>query len=175
MSTSWIVAAVLVIVVGFFAYQWFNVASAKKMKTRMPLPSPVPLSSPSPASSSSPSQGQGQHLGDAAAPPPRAEEYPQVAGQSEGDLRQKEPNQRPSPPTNQQAVTADGKGPADFGENLRRPEQSFEPASAIPTMKVSDLPAGQGFNPEMAQTDGPVMGKGVFAFDGMEPTGFASF
>jgi hypothetical protein len=27
----------------------------------------------------------------------------------------------------------------------------------------------------MAQNDGPVMGEGVFAFDGMEPTGFANF
>ena len=133
MNTSWIVAGVLVIVVGFFAYQWFTVASAKKVKTRIPQ---AALSGPSIPSS------QAQHLGSPAPEPPRPEEYPQVAGQSEGDLRQKEPTQR----------------------------------------KVSDLPAGravesggQGFSPEMAQNDGPVMGNGVFAFDGMEPTGFANF
>jgi hypothetical protein len=169
MNTTWIVAILLVIVVGFFAYQWFTVASIKKVKTRVPGPMPVHT----------------QQQGPATPEPPRPEEYPQVAGQSEGDLRQKEPLQRPGPPVSQQAVTADGKGPADFGENLRRPEQSFEPAgpgNGPPTLKVSDLPAGravepggQGFSPEMAQNDGPVMGNGVFAFDGMEPTGFANF
>ena len=164
MNTTWIIAILLVIVVGFFAYQWFTVASAKKVKTRVPGPMPVNT----------------QQQGPATPEPPRPEEYPQVAGQSEGDLRQKEPLQR-GPPASQQAVTADGKGPADFGENLRHPEQSFQPAGPPPTLKVSDLPAGravesgQGFSPEMAQNDGPVMGNGVFAFDGMEPTGFANF
>jgi hypothetical protein len=170
MSTPWIIATLLVIVVGFFAYQWFTIASAKKVKTRVPQ---IPM----------PAQNPGQHVQGPATPEaPRPEEYPQVAGQSEGDLRQKEPLQRPNPPGSQQAVTADGKGPADFGENLRRPEQSFEAAGPSPTLKVSDLPAGravepggQGFSPEMAQNDGPVMGNGVFAFDGMEPTGFANF
>ena len=33
----------------------------------------------------------------------------------------------------------------------------------------------QGFSPEMAQNGGAVVGSSVFAFDGMEPTGFASF
>lgn len=168
MSTTWIIAALLVIVVGFFAYQWFTVASIKKVKTRVPQ---IPV----------PAQNPGHQIQGPPAPePPRPEEYPQVAGQSEGDLRQKEPLQR-GPPASQQAVTADGKGPADFGDNLRHPEQSFQ-AAGPPTLKVSDLPAGravepggQGFSPEMAQNDGPVMGNGVFAFDGMEPTGFASF
>jgi hypothetical protein len=169
MNTTWIIGILLVVVVGFFAYQWFTVASAKKVKTRVPQAAPSGPSIPS---------SQAQHLGQPAPEAPRPEEYPQVAGQSEGDLRQKEPTQRPGPPGSQQAVTADGKGPADFKENLRRPEQSFE----APTLKVSDLPAGravepggQGFSPEMAQNDGPVMGNGVFAFDGMEPTGFANF
>ena len=163
MNTTWIIGILLVIVVGFFAYQWFTVASTKKVKTRVPAPQNA--------------QVQQQIQGPATPEPPRPEEYPQVAGQSEGDLRQKEPLQR-GPPGSQQAVTADGKGPADFKDNLRHPEQSFQ---AAPTLKVTDLPAGravesgQGFSPEMAQNDGPVMGEGVFAFDGMEPTGFANF
>ena len=167
MNTTWIIGILLVVVVGFFAYQWFTVASVKKVKTRA-LPAPQ---NP---------QVQQQVQGPATPEPPRPEEYPQVAGQSEGDLRQKEPLQR-GPPASQQAVTADGKGPADFNDNLRHPEQSFQATGPPPTLKVSDLPAGravesgEGFRPEMAQNDGPVMGDGVFAFDGMEPTGFANF
>jgi len=63
----------------------------------------------------------------------------------------------------------------------------------VPSMHVTDVPSGraspdatpmgpaptgagqQGFNPEMAQNGGAFLGNSVFAFDGMEPTGFTSF
>lgn len=172
MDVTWLIGGVLVLIVGFFAYQWFMVASTKKPKMRM-LAAPSPSASGPSGPSSSPS----------ASAPESPNQYPEVAGQSEAELRQKEPLQRPNPSTQQQPVTNDGNGPAEFKENLRRPEQSFhEPSMAPPTLKISDVPAGravesngQGFSPELAQNDGPMVGNSVFAFDGMEPTGFASF
>ena len=169
MDSTWFILILLVAVVGFFGYQWFMVASNKKDKERVKV-----RSQPSP---------QNPMLGEATPAPPAPEEYPRGAGQSETDLRRKEPTQRPELPVHQQPVTADGKAPAEFKENLRRPEQSFHDVSGPPpALKVSELPSGravdtngQGFTPEMAQNDGPVMGDGVFAFDGMEPTGFANF
>jgi hypothetical protein len=162
MELSWIVGGIVVVVAIFFAYQWFTLAS-KKPKARA-----VKLAG-------TPTQNQ--------RPVEPLEDYPVVAGQTENDLRQKEPTQRPAPPSNQEAVTQDGKGPANFKENLRRPEQSFhEPSGEAPTLSVSDVPAGravepsaQGFSPELAQNDGPIVGNNVFAFDGMEPTNFANF
>lgn len=173
MDLTWVIGVVLVLIVAFFAYQWFSVASAKKSKTRAPAPALAPAP-PAPAA----------NHGEASPPPPhRSEQLPVVAGQSEAELMQKEPTQRPTPPSNQQPVTHDGKAPAEFTENLRRPEQAFHDASGPPpTLKVSDLPAGravepsgQGFSPELAQNDGPMIGNSVYAFDGMEPTGFATF
>jgi hypothetical protein len=173
MDVTWLIGGVLVLIVGFFAYQWFMVASTKKPKMRMLAP---------PAASASGPSGPASSLSGPSAPE-SPNQYPEVAGQSEAELRQKEPLQRPNPSTQQQPVTNDGNGPADFKENLRRPEQSFhEPSMAPPTLKISDVPAGravesngQGFSPELAQNDGPMVGNSVFAFDGMEPTGFASF
>jgi len=76
-------------------------------------------------------------------------------------------------------------------DNLRHPEALFhQPAPAAPGAAIAgDVAAGrasgvsttglaggsQGFGPEMAQNGGAVVGHSVFAFDGMEPTGFASF
>ena len=167
MIMNWVIGAVLFVIVAFFAYQWVTVASAKKTKLRGVQPLAVRSSGPGP---------------DPIYEDVRREEYPDVAGQSESSLRQKEPLQRSNPPSDQQPVTVDGKGPADFKENLRRPEQSFHEPGPPPTLKVSDVPAGralesssQGFNPELAQNDGPMVGNSVFAFDGMEPTGFANF
>jgi hypothetical protein len=43
---------------------------------------------------------------------------------------------------------------------------------------LGPVPAGagqQGFSPEMAQNGGAFLGNSVFAYDGMEPTGFTAF
>jgi len=179
MDLTWIIGGVLVLIVGFFAYQWFMVASTKKPKMRMLTGASASASGPSGPSGPSPSDSSPSSPSDS----PSQNKYPEVAGQSEADLRQKEPTQRPNPSTQSQPVANDGNGPADFKENLRRPEQSFhEPSQGAPTLKISDVPAGraveskgQGFSPELAQNDGPMIGNSVYAFDGMEPTGFASF
>ena len=169
MDLKWVIAAVLLVVVAFFAYQWMTVAATKKPKMRA---QQLGAAGPTGPVATAPVHGE----------PQREQQYPDVAGQSEADLRQREPLQRPNPPSDQQPVTADGKAPAEFTDNLRRPEQSFHEPGPPPTLKVTDVPAGravessgQGFSPELAQNDGPMVGNSVFAFDGMEPTGFANF
>ncbi len=165
MELKWVVAVVVAVVVAFFAYQWYTVATNKKPKDRVVRPI-----------------GPDTAVAAANPEPVRPEQYPTVAGQTEGELRQKEPNQRSQLASQQPPATNDGKAPAEFDENLRRPEQSFHQPGPSPTLNVSDLPSGravqqtgQGFSPEMAQNDGPMIGNSVFAFDGMEPTGFANF
>lgn len=123
---------------------------------------------------------------------PAPERMPAVPGQTEADLRAKEPPQERRVGGMATPVTAAGQGPAAVDDNLRHPEALFhQPAPAAPgaTVPASDVAAGrastvsttgvaggsQGFGPEMAQNGGAIVGHSVFAFDGMEPTGFASF
>ena len=139
-----------------------------------------------------------------AAPPAEEERYPEVVGQTEADLRAKEPDQRQPPvgAPRPQPVTADGKSPAAVEDNLRHPEQAFhQPQALAPGQYPSQAatPAGvaspmstpgfantgpstppmgghqQAFAPEMAQNGGAIVGDSMFAFDGMAPTTFAAF
>lgn len=180
MDTPVLLGLVLVIVVGFFAWQWWShsqvaVAAAAAKKAG---PAPAPPATPQ------------TNLGSAVpAPPIKEEKYPVVPGQSEEDLRAKEPLQEarvasPKVPVDHQNIMSS----TPVEENLRHPEQLFHqpaPAASIPD---SDIVAGrasmvatpgagnvQQFTPEMAQNGGALIGNSVFAFDGMEPTGFAAF
>jgi len=115
---------------------------------------------------------------------------PNVAGQTEKEMLAKEPLQDRKLASQQEPVTYEGHAPAEFESNMRHPEQSFhQPAPPVqpPTMTHHDVDSGraiaspsipslgeQGFTPEMAQNDGPLVGN-VYAFDGMEQTGFATF
>lgn len=179
MDTPVLLGLVLIIVVGFFAWQWWShsqgaVSVASKKAVLAPAPPATPQA----------------NLGAAVpAPPAKEEKYPAVPGQSEEDLRAKEPLQEARPPN--QKVPVDHQNvmsPMPVEENLRHPEQLFHqpaPAASIPD---SDVAAGrasmvatpgagnvQQFTPEMAQNGGALIGNSVFAFDGMEPTGFAAF
>ena len=123
-------------------------------------------------------------------PPAVAPAMPNVAGQTEKEMLAKEPLQDRKLASQQEPVTYEGHAPAEFESNIRHPEQSFhQPASPVqhPTMSHHDVDSGraiaspstpslgeQGFTPEMAQNDGPLVGN-VYAFDGMEQTGFATF
>jgi len=177
MDTSLLVGLILVFVVGFFAWQWYSSAGRRKVASgRASIPAPAP-----PAMTA--------QEGPAVETPVKEERMPVVAGQSEQDLLAKEAPQERRTGGQQQPVTASGLGPAAVEDNLRHPEALFhQPSEAPPTMR-SDVAAGrasevstpgvaggvQGFSPEMAQNGGAVVGSSVFAFDGMEPTGFASF
>ncbi len=113
---------------------------------------------------------------------------PVVAGQTEQELKTKEPVQSRQRVITQEPVTYEGEAPANFQDTLRHPEQSFHqpgPASAGLGVDVSAGRAAaqstplsghqQGFSPEMAQNGGALIGNSMFAYDGMEPTEFTAF
>jgi hypothetical protein len=192
-----LIGLILIVVVAFFAWQWWTAAGRKTLggtggrKTGAALVGTAGIGN---VGSGGPSANA---AGAAPAPlttaPPKEERFPEVAGQSEAELRAKEPVQSRAPVVSEMPVTVDNLGPPTIPDTLRHPEQSFhQPAPHAPTMSVSDVPAGragtpglavapaaaggaQMFAPEMAQNGGPLIGGSVFAFDGMEPTGFAAF
>lgn len=171
------IGLIVILLVGFFAFQWMSASSRKAAVAAAQKKAPAPVAKDSEVL-----------LGEAIPSVPKEEKMPEVAGQTEAELREKEPVQRRVPVTVQEPVTAEGHAPADFQDTLRRPEQSFhQPQQAAPSMYTTDVPSGragvvsspgagniQGFSPEMAQNGGALVG-GVFAYDGMEPTGFADF
>jgi hypothetical protein len=175
MDTRIVVGIILLFVVSFFGYQWWRHTSKK---TNPPLSTLTNATAPEQIAPSS------------ASPPTKQNEYPVVAGQTEDELRMKEPLQDKKPASAQEPVTYEGHAPADFESNIRHPEQSFhQPSSPSqhPKMSQHDVESGravshpsspspgeQGFSPEMAQNDGPLVGN-VYAFDGMEQSGFADF
>lgn len=188
-----LVGLVLIVVVAFFAWQWWSAAGRKTLGGRKTNTAAGLVGAATASNVGSGGPGPATEMAPMSTAPPKEEKYPAVAGQSEAELRAKEPVQARTPPASEMPVTPDNLGPATIPDTLRHPEQSFhQPAAKAPTMMVSDVPAGragtpglavapaatggaQMFAPEMAQNGGPVIGNSVFAFDGMEPTGFASF
>ena len=186
MDYTLVIGLVVALVVGFFAYQWMS-----KRPSMKPRPGSVSGGRPVAAPTS---------LTDTPAPvsnaPPKEENFPQIAGQTQQEALTKEPNQRREPSSRQEPALNDGQAPAQFDQHLRHPEQLFHQPNqktVNPSMHVSDVPSGrgavdstpmgpppagagqQGFSPEMAQNGAAFLGNSVFAFDGMEPTGFTSF
>lgn len=177
MDYTLVIGLLVVLVVGFFAYQW--------MSKR-----PVPVRRASPVAPTSDDK-----LASARSDDVKPERFPEIVGQTEKEALTKEPIQRREPSSQQEPVFNDGEAPAQFDEHLRHPEQLFHQPSAqsAPTMQVTDVPSGrasmtstplgpvpvgsgqQGFAPEMAQNGGAFIGNSVFAYDGMEPTDFTSF
>jgi hypothetical protein len=173
-TTSLIVVVALVCVVGFFGFQWYQTAQKGKMARKAPQ-APVLR----------------EHMAPVA--PPVAEpnlKLPEVPGQSEQELRTKEPLQRTDAPTPQRPVGPEARSVPAFDDSLRRPEQSFHAPNPQQQGPSNDVAAGragpgtsgnppathvQNFSPEMAQNGGPIVGSTVFAFDGAEPMGYASF
>ena len=173
-TTTLIVVVALVCIVGFFGFQWYQAAQkgkvAKKVQIREPM-APMELEAPK------------EHPG------PKLK-LPEVPGQTEQEMANPEPTQRKAPPTVQKPVGPEARSPPAFDDSLRRPEQSFQTPPTVPQI-APDVAAGragpggtsgnppathvQNFSPEMAQNGGPVVGSSVFAFDGAEPTGYASF
>lgn len=189
MDTPLLVGIILLVVVAFFAWQWWSAAGRKTaVAIRKTAQGLTGTATPSNVGSGGPAAAE---LGSMTTAPPKEEKFPDVAGQSEADLRAKEPVQMRVPTVSETPVAPDNMGPPTIPETLRHPEQSFhQPAKPAPTMVMSDVPAGRAapgsagapgaggsqlFTPEMAQNGGPIVGSSVFAFDGMEPTGFAAF
>jgi hypothetical protein len=160
----------VVIVVLFFAVQIIQVA-AKQQQQAVPTPFVnVPVSAPAHQAEPAPVRRQEP-----------MEEMPDVPAQTEEDLKMEQPLQR-SPPATQydppeatdplsKVVHRD----AEFGSNLRHPEQMIE-RRAPPSMRgavASGLASqrsspgahnAQGYETEMVQNGGDFMGQ-VLAFD----------
>lgn len=180
MDTPVLIGLVLFIVVGFFAFQWWtHTQSVVQRGSKKAVLEPAPPATQQPTLAAvTPEQ------------PTQEQKYPVVAGQSEQDLRAKEPVQEARPANPKVPVDhMNTMSPTPVEENLRHPEQLFhQPAAAVQEIPASDVAAGraaiaatpgagnvQQFTPEMAQNGGALIGNSVFAFDGMEPTGFAAF
>jgi len=181
MDVPLVIGLVVVLVVGFFAYQWMSKrpAAARPVQALRSLPS-----------ASAPSADKQAPMSDQ---PAQAEKYPDIDGQTQAEALRKEPIQRREPSSNQPPALNNGDAPAQFDQHLRHPEQLFHQGGPPASMQVTDVPSGrasntatpmgpaptgagqQGFSPEMAQNGGAFLGNSVFAFDGMEPTGFTSF
>lgn len=155
-----VIGILVVLVVGFFAFQWM---------TKRPRISPMKVPAPAPVAQT-PSE---------IAPPTKEEKFPVIAGQTAAEALAKEPDQRREPSSNQVPAMYTGEAPAQFEQHLRHPEQLFhQPGPSAPSDVASGRASesqGQGFSPEMAQNGGAFLGNSVFAYDGMEPTGFTAF
>jgi hypothetical protein len=163
LDTSFILGLLVVIIVGFFAYQWMIRRSTTVLR-----PSTKP-SDPSPG-------------GKAVAQAVVAE---QITGQTAQETAGKEPLQRTEQGQQQPIQTSSfpNASPAQFTQNLRHPEQAFHQPSGLAANpqfpQTSDIASGraglqaqvgpgqQGFSPEMAQNGGLLMGHSVMAFDSM--------
>jgi len=174
-TTTLLIVVALVCIVGFFGLQWYQaVQKGKGSKIAKPVlreqMAPMAVAEPAPAVA-----------------PPKLK-LPEVPGQTEQELRAKEPLQRTDAPTPQKPVGPEARSVPAFDDNLRRPEQSCHAPqqqaanSDVAAGRAGAGPSGnppathiQSFSPEMAQNGGPVVGSTVFAFDGSEPTGYASF
>jgi hypothetical protein len=179
MDTPIIIALLVAVVVVFFGYQWYASSSSRRNATAVAKNAKVA------AMTAAPPQPE---VAAPVNPVIKEEKMPVVAGQTEQELKAKEPAQSRQRVVTQEPVTYEGEAPANFQDTLRHPEQSFhQPAPQAPGLGV-DVSAGraaaqstplaghqQGFSPEMAQNGGALIGNGMFAYDGMEPTEFSSF
>jgi len=177
MDYTLVIGLVIFLVVGFFAYQWMSKRPAPIKRLSSFVPAPAPKEAHASLSTA----------------PPKEEKFPDIAGQTQTEALAKEAIQRREPSSQQAPALNNGEAPAQFDQHLRHPEQLFHQGPPPPTMQVTDVPGGrasmsstpmgpaptgagqQGFSPEMAQNGGALLGNSVFAFDGMEPTGFTSF
>lgn len=114
-------------------------------------------------------------------------EMPAVVGQTEEDLRATRPVSE-TPPTVQYADPEPQdpmEGPvsseAEFGDNLRHPEQMVEMAPPMGSMRMDTsglgakkaaLSGGANYSPELAQNGGEFM-SGIMAFDGADSGGIS--
>lgn len=197
METPVLIALLVAVVVAFFGWQWFSRRRGSTTAGSSGKTGPALAATASTAEKPLAPVVAAPAVAAAAA---KQEAYPEVVGQTEADLRAKEPLQQqpPAGAPRPQPVTAEGLGPAAIEDNLRHPEQAFHqpgpkpgPASDVAAGRASmtstpgfasmgptEPPMGahqQAFAPEMAQNGGTLFGGSVFAYDGMEPVGFAAF
>lgn len=169
-SVAQLGALALVIVVVFFAIQIVQVAGKQHQEAPVaqfvnsPASAPAIQAAPAPIRSQEPVQ-----------------QMPDVPAQTEEDLKMNEPLQRSPPATQYDPPEATdplnrvAQGDAEFGSNLRHPEQMIErrPAPSMRGAVESGIAShrsspgennAQGYSTEMVQNGGDFMGS-VLAFD----------
>jgi len=99
MDYTLVLGLLVILVVGFFGYQWISKLQVKK--------------------------APGKKAAMASGPVTSEEEYPDIPGQTTEEAKTKEPNQRREPSSQQQPVDNAGNAPAQFDQHLRHPEQVF--------------------------------------------------
>jgi hypothetical protein len=185
---SWLLLLALLAVFAFFGYQILQ-ASQEPTMEKFPPYSPADEMKPSPVLEEEESLPEARNMSEElqAAPatqrrPPIPQAMPHVPGQTEDDLRAPEPLQ--DSPAAIQYDSPDATDPmnrtafmsAEFGSNLRHPEQMMEarPSASMRSAHASGVaseyssPGGNraiGYTPEMAQNGGDFM-EGISAFDG---------
>jgi len=198
---SWLVLSFIVAIFAFFGYHIIQATSVNEIPlTKAPVLSiqkpneeqmdyTMPDGRPSYiANAPSDDDGVVEHAENTQRAQPAPKPMPRVAGQTEEDLRAPEPLQA-TPPTTQydppeatDPMNRHVHMSAEFGSNLRHPEQMIErrPASSMNYVVPSGLgseKSSQGgnrqvsFAPEMAQNGGEFM-EGISAFD-MSESGIA--
>lgn len=199
---SWLVVLALLSVIAFFGYHIGVAASNEPAKEKFysdAQHSPEPAETPSltPTSLQRPpkvpryllekpeAHEEEQNYGEASArPSPAPKPVPNVPAQTEEELRMPEPLQQTPPTTHYDSPEATDPMNrqihmgAEFGSNLRHPEQMIERRPAAGMAGV--IPSGLGsetsnnggnrpqmYTPEMAQNGGEFM-SGIFAYDTSE-------
>jgi len=169
-SVAQLGALALVIVVVFFAIQIVHVAG--KSQHQEPVAQFVNSPASAPAIQAAPAPIRAQEP---------IQQMPDVPAQTESDLKMNEPLQRTPPATQYDPPDATDplnkvtQGDAEFGSNLRHPEQMIErrPAPSMRGAVDSGIAShrsspgennAQGYSTEMVQNGGDFMGS-VLAFD----------
>jgi hypothetical protein len=98
MDYTLVLGLLVLLIVGFFGYQWMSKLQVKK----------------------APGKKVAMVSG-----PVAEEKYPEIDGQTTEEAKTKEPNQRREPSSQQQPVDNAGNAPAQFDQHLRHPEQAF--------------------------------------------------
>jgi len=173
-SVAQLGALAVLIVMIFFAIQIVQVAS-KSQQSQPSAPVAQFVNTPAPAIQAAPAPIRTQEP---------LQEMPEVPAQTEADLKMDQPLQR-SPPATQYGppdatdpLNKVAQGDAEFGSNLRHPEQMIErrPAPSMRGAVESGIAShrsspgennAQGYSTEMVQNGGDFMGS-VLAFDTSE-------
>ena len=189
-SVAWLILIAILGLVIFFSYQIATAtgsSGAAGTKPEAPVQKTVRFLDEAPkvsivAPASSTEEEPDAPRGGPVVPPHSSNSIPRVPGQTAEDLTMDEPL-RATPPATQYDLP-DATDPlngvafqdAEFGSNLRHPEQMIEkrPRARMPTapgvVSQRSSPGGnnaQGYSTEMVQNGGDFMGA-VLAFDGSE-------
>ncbi len=185
-SVTWIFIAVVALVFLFFGYQIFNATGTITSPKSVHFDPSIHINEmPDPHNSHEEIQiPQSSHYVEN-----QQRDMPYIPGQSDAELRESEPLQQTPPtavydvPQAEDALNAVMHSNAEFGDNLRHPEQMIEMQPPLGTSRYvpggiagEDTSSGSSteYSPEFAGNGGEFM-SGIYAYDGSDSSSmFAS-